>query len=98
MNTAIPDSNNASLGDDGGKPPPLRVGVEGFVAFESKPDAPAPVIDWEHLGGLPVFQMFMAERHAGDDAQPSRALYDEYCQWHADKGYWPNEDPMGRLI
>src|SRR5690606_27815414 len=23
------------------------------------------------------------------------ALYDDYCQWHAAKGYWPNEDPLG---
>lgn len=32
---------------------------------------------------------------AGND---SNALYDDYCQWHRDKGYWPNETPMGQLI
>ena len=32
---------------------------------------------------------------AGNDIN---ALYDDYCQWHADKGYWPSETPMGELI
>ena len=26
------------------------------------------------------------------------ALFDEYCQWHADKGRWKNETPLGELI
>ncbi len=80
------------------KPAPIRVGVEGFNAFEAKPDAPQAAIDWPRLAGLPAFEMFMAERHARDDAPPSQALYDEYCQWHTDKGYWPNESPMGELL
>lgn len=25
-------------------------------------------------------------------------LFQDYCQWHKEKGYWPKEDPMGRLI
>lgn len=25
------------------------------------------------------------------------ALYDDYCQWHADKGYWKNETPIGEV-
>lgn len=24
-------------------------------------------------------------------------LIQDYCQWHKAKGYWPNEDPWGRL-
>lgn len=32
---------------------------------------------------------------AGNDIN---ALYDDYCQWHRDKGYWPNESPLGQLI
>lgn len=24
-------------------------------------------------------------------------LYAEYCQWHENKGYWPNETPLGEL-
>lgn len=31
---------------------------------------------------------------AGNDIN---ALYDDYCQWHAEKGYWSNEDPLGRI-
>ena len=32
---------------------------------------------------------------AGNDLN---ALYDDYCQWHRDKGYWPNESPAGELL
>lgn len=85
------------MGNSALKPPPIRVGVEGFVAFEAKPDAPVQAIDWPRIAGLPAFQMFMAERHQAGDVQPSPVLYDEYCQWHADKGYWPNETPTGEL-
>lgn len=77
------------------KPAPTRVGVDGFNAFEAKPDAPREAIDWPHLLGLPAFQMFVNEQQRSDP--PSQALFDDYCQWHQDKGYWPNEDPLGRL-
>lgn len=81
------------------KPPTQGVGVEGFVAFETKPAESAP-IPWGRVLGLPAFQMFMAERHgvtnvAGFKPQPE--LFAEYCQWHAEKGYWPDEDPLGNL-
>ena len=26
-----------------------------------------------------------------------QALFDEYTAWHAAKGYWPNETPMGQV-
>lgn len=26
-----------------------------------------------------------------------QALFDEYAAWHAAKGYWPNETPLGRI-
>lgn len=81
------------------KPEPIciRVGVQGFVAFEAKPDPVAPDIDWQRLSGLPPFSMFLAERHQSDVPAPSPDLYAEYCQWHAAKGYWPNETPLGTL-
>lgn len=25
-------------------------------------------------------------------------LYQQYCDWHTDKGYWPNETPYGEAI
>ena len=26
-----------------------------------------------------------------------QALFDEYAAWHAAKGYWPNETPLGEV-
>ena len=26
-----------------------------------------------------------------------QALFDEYAAWHAAKGYWPNETPLGQV-
>ena len=80
------------------KPETIRVGVQGFVAFEAKPSAPAHHIDWERIAGLPAFGMFMAERYPSKRADPSAALYAEYCDWHAAKGYWPSETADGRLV
>lgn len=79
------------------KPPAQGVGVEGFNAFAAKPETQAPVIDWSHVCGLPAFEMFMAERHPHGEPT-TRALFDEYCQWHANKGCWPNETPLGELV
>lgn len=78
------------------KPPPIRVGVSGFNAFAAKPGAPAgQAIDWQRLEDLPAFQMFLAETR--QKAQRSADFYDQYCRWHGNKGYWPNETPMGEL-
>lgn len=79
------------------KPPTQGVGVEGFNAFAAKPEAQAPAIDWSHVSGLPAFEMFLAETRR-EREPPSQSLFDDYCQWHQNKGYWPSEDPMGRLI
>lgn len=80
------------------KPPTQGVGVDGFSAFVAVPEQPLrPAIDWAHVSELPAFQMFMADRHPRNEQPPSLALFDEYCQWHTDKGYWPSEDPMGRI-
>ncbi len=77
------------------KPPPIRVGVSGFNAFEAKLAAQPERIDWLRLEGLPAFQMYLGETRQA--AQRSLDFYDQYCQWHANKGYWPNETPMGEL-
>ena len=29
--------------------------------------------------------------------QGDQPLLDEYCRWHARKGYWPNETPLGAV-
>ena len=47
-----------------------------------------PQIQWKHE--------FLQWATANDaDAE---SLFNEYCQWHVAKGYWPNETPLGRLI
>lgn len=91
------------------KPPTQVASVQGFSAFEAKPKEPLR-IDWQRLIGLPPFQMFAIERIGKPhDAimgwlpewmsqQDPMDLYNDYCQWHREKGYWPNESPMGELI
>ena len=66
------------------KPQTIRVGVQGFSAFEAKPDTAAPAIGW-------------LQSHQSDDPAQSPELYAEYCQGHAAKGYWPNETPLGEI-
>lgn len=93
------------------KPEPIRVGVEGIAPkpIELTPDRPR--IDWARLFGLPPFQMYAIEQEKkspGDvmawigefmrvagERLGEQGLYDHYCKWHEQKGYWPNETPMG---
>jgi len=97
------------VAEDAIKPPPIRVAVAGIepapIAL-----TPARR-DWERLANLPPFQMWAAERlrseHPGgrDSAEHARDVvrrlgagddvYAEYAEWHAAKGYWPDETPMG---
>lgn len=93
------------------KPPTQVAGVEGIAPkpIELTPAQPAR-IDWRLLFGLPPFQMFAVEKSGKPAADvvawlpewvgtsEQQALYDDYCQWHAAKGYWPNEDPLGGLL
>lgn len=68
-------------------------------------------IDWQKLSALPAFEMFVFEesgQHAGASATEwvvnrrssmgDKPLYDLYAKWHKNKGYWPDETPMGKLI
>lgn len=93
------------------KPPTQVAGVQGIAAIPVvlTPEPPSR-INWTVVFGLPPFQMFAVERagksptevmawmkdwaHGHDEQE----LYDQYCKWHATKGYWKGEDPMGRLI
>lgn len=94
-----------------GKPPTQVAGAQGFVAFEAEPSPPPERIDWPRLCNLPAFQMYAAERYYKSIGEIDRwlrgwsksqsdlkELYDNYCQWHKAKGYWPNETPTGELI
>lgn len=92
------------------KPEPIRVGVEGIAPKPIELTPERPRIDWAHLFGLPPFQMFAIERArkspadvmawmpAWARAQSEQALFNDYCQWHAAKGYWPKETPLGASI
>ena len=91
------------------KPKPIRVGVEGIAPKPVELTPSRPLIDWPRLFGLPPFQMFAIERarKAPDDvmawvldwavSHDEHALFDDYCDWHAAKGYWPNETPLGEI-
>lgn len=90
------------------KPPPIRVGVEGIAPAPTP--ARAERIDWTRLIGLPPFQLYAVERgglsadrilaRIGEwvRTQDERALYADYCRWHASKGCWPGETPMGEVM
>lgn len=94
------------------KPSAQVAGVQGFEAFTAEPSLPDKRMDWPRIVALPAFQMFMVEIHkvCPDWATSPQnyaetfsegemqAFYSEYCDWHKNKGYWPNETPCGKLI
>lgn len=93
------------------KPPTQVAGVEGIAPKPIELTPSRPNIDWAHLFSLPPFQMYAVEKAGKSPADvvawlpqwaseqsSEQALYDNYCQWHAAKGYWPNESPAGGLL
>ena len=95
------------------KPPTQTAGVSGIDGHGGMGEAPVePVdlrIDWFKLIHLPAFEMFVAEESgqtgstAGEWVSQRRSamgddkLYDLYAKWHANKGFWLNETPLGNL-
>ncbi|QLI49450.1 hypothetical protein vBPaeMUSP18_22 [Pseudomonas phage vB_PaeM_USP_18] len=92
------------------KPPAQIAGVQGIAPTPIELTPARPSIDWPRLFGLPPFQMFAVERSSKSPAyvmdwikdwasqhESAQALFDDYCQWHRSKGYWPNETPMGEV-
>lgn len=94
------------------KPPTQVAGVSGIAPEKIvMNEAPATMLPWAYIAGLPPFQMFAAERmrntsgkdsmgHAADFIRAKGAgqdLFDDYAAWHGAKGYWPAETPMGAL-
>jgi hypothetical protein len=73
---------------------------------------PPQHVNWEAVASLPPFQMYVVERfgRTGRDSHEwaiecavhsaakmgDKAVMDDYAAWHADKGYWPGEDHLGR--
>lgn len=93
------------------KPQAQIAGVQGFNAFGAKEkpvdwgvvaSLPAfQVFLAEQASGTPKTDSdhwIKAETHKGVQAEGSTAFYSRYCQWHEQKGMWPNETPMGKLI
>ncbi len=92
------------------KPPTQTAGVQGFNAFTTPADeAKQPKVDWHKLSGLPPFAMFAQEVYgvSSNNLMPwaselirntQGSIYQEYCDWHAAKGYWKGETPMGDVI
>lgn len=87
------------------KPPAQVLGVIGIESMKIADTT----IDLIRLISLPPFQQFIVEtgkltyEAAGNPdnyrknftEDQVRDLYAEYASWHAAKGYWPNETPMG---
>ena len=93
------------------KPPTQSVGVAGFKADLYANDE--QFIDWQKLIHLPKFQMFVIEQsrmsvsnvmewitgYVQDRCyESSKPLFDQYVNWHNEKGYWKNETVFGDLI
>lgn len=95
----------------GTKPPTQIASAEGIAPKPVTMNEQAR-LDWDRIVRLPPFQMFAAERMpntSGADSEShaklfasaygaSAGLYDTYCQWHREKGYWPGETPMGEVM
>ena len=70
-------------------------------------------IDWPHLMAQPKFQMYCVElsrRNHGEVelwiggfvkdkiTEGEHTFFQQYCNWHDNKGYWKQEDYFGNLI
>lgn len=95
--------------NDSVKPPTQKVDVSGFKAdlYGNKE------IRWNVLIQLPKFQMFIIERskksyetvmdwivdYIKSQIQDDESIFfDEYVNWHDQKGYWKNENVYGELV
>lgn len=91
------------------KPPTQKVDVSGFKAdlYGNKE------IRWNVLIQLPKFQMFIIERSKksyetvmdwivdyikSQIRDDESIFFDEYVNWHDQKGYWKNENVYGELV
>jgi len=95
--------------NDSVKPPTQKVDVSGFKAdlYGNKE------IRWNVLIQLPKFQMFIIERSKksyetvmdwivdyikSQIRDDESIFFDEYVNWHDQKGYWKNENVYGELV
>lgn len=91
------------------KPEPIVIGVSGFKALDAEPK-PQDFVDWGFLFGLPPFEMYLSEKVGNQNRlmwqdwllkelanKDEQAVYQAYADWHANKGYWVNETPLGQI-
>lgn len=90
--------------NSGVKPPPIRLNITGFDTHAGMgEDLPvAEPINWLKVTKLPAFEMFIAENFPNSGGKASGipltdSLFNSYCTWHANKGQWPDETPLGDL-
>lgn len=94
------------------KPPTQIAAAHGIAPKPVTMHEPqSTAVDWSVVVALPPFQMFAAERMrntSGKDSQEHAVdyvrargggadVFQAYCEWHAAKGYWKNETPMGEV-
>ena len=89
-------------------------GIDAHGAMNGAPTktlGKSPQIDWRKLTNLPAFEMFVFEE-SGLSANAEginwvaarrasigdEKLYELYASWHASKGLWINETPLGVLM
>lgn len=87
-------------------------GIDAHGAMGDAPSNPTvPPVNWQRLIRLPAFELFVSEQSgqsAGSSADnwvrtrrhtlSDAVLYQQYSDWHKDKGFWPNESPDGLLM
>lgn len=94
------------------KPPTQVAGVTGIAAEKIEMnEAPANALPWPFIASLPPFQMYAVEKMRNTSGKDSQAhaedfiramgggqdLFNAYVDWHAAKGYWPGESPLGHI-
>ena len=95
------------------KPAPMVIGASGFQGDVYGNDPYQERIDWNRLAAFPPFQMFACEKtgnatdsiefwilgfiHESVTKQGEQPMFNAYCAWHKNKGYWKNETVYGDL-
>lgn len=87
-------------------------GIDSHGAMGDAPSNPtAPPINWQRLTRLPAFELFVSEQSgqsAGSSADnwvrtrrhtlSDAVLYQQYSEWHKEKGLWAGESPIGEVL
>lgn len=96
------------------KPEPIIIQMSGVEPEQVMNGALNLQYDWGKLLGLPPFQMYCSEISDNDILYVENwieylvlaklneigedTFFNQYCEWHKNKGYWENEDVFGNLL